>query len=117
MTEFVRLDEQPISTEIKMADGIFVKSMLIQRAGTFVPQHSHSYDHLSMLAVGAVAVWEDGEPAGTHYAPKGLTIRAGVKHTFRSLVDNTLIYCVHRIDRTGEVEIAEEHQIVSPPTE
>ncbi len=30
--------EQPISTEIKMADGVFIKTMVIAKAGTVIPQ-------------------------------------------------------------------------------
>ena len=43
-------EQQPYGVEIKMADGIFVKQMVLSRAGTMVPQHAHDYDHLSMLA-------------------------------------------------------------------
>ena len=38
-----RAAEQPISTEIHMADGVFVKTMVIHRTGDLVPQHAHTY--------------------------------------------------------------------------
>jgi quercetin dioxygenase-like cupin family protein len=111
MMDYEIAPEQPYGVEIKMADGIFVKQMAIPRAGTIIPQHSHKYDHLSMLARGSVRVWRDGADKGVFHAPTGITIPAGCKHTFRSLEDNTVLYCVHRIDRADEVEILEEHQI------
>lgn len=104
--------EQPFGVEIKMADGIFVKQMVIPRAGTMVPQHAHSYDHLSMLAVGAIRVWQDGALAGDFTAPAGIPITAGVKHLFLSLLDNTIVYCIHNISRADHVEIDAEHHIV-----
>lgn len=104
--------EQPYGVEIKMADGIFIKQMAIPKAGTIIPQHSHRYDHVSMLARGSVHVLRDGNDAGLFYAPTGITIPAGCKHTFRSLEDNTVVYCIHRIDRADEIEILEENRIV-----
>ena len=105
--------EQPYGVEIHFSDGIFIKQMHIPKAGTIVPQHAHEYDHLSMLAAGAVRVWAGGLSEKEYVAPIGIPIAAGVKHRFLSLVDNTVIYCIHNISRTGEVDIAEEHQIPS----
>lgn len=107
-----RAAQQPESVEIKIADGIFVKSMQVHSAGTFVPTHAHEHDHLSMLAVGRVRVWADGEAIGEFSAPAGIMIKAGVKHAFETLVDAVLIYCIHNIERAGEVEIAAEHVLV-----
>lgn len=114
--EWKLAEDQPYGVELKMADGVFIKQMAIPRAGTLIPQHSHKYDHTSMLAVGAIRVWQDGALRGDFTAPTGLTIKAGTKHTFLSLVDDTVVYCIHNIartgrsGRTGEVEIADEHQ-------
>ena len=107
----VRADEQPPVVEIKMADGIFIKQMAIAKAGTVIPQHSHVYDHTSMVAVGSVSVWCDGHHLGDYRAPTGILIPAHRKHLFVALEDGTVVYCIHRIDRTGEVEIAEEHHL------
>jgi quercetin dioxygenase-like cupin family protein len=104
--------EQPHGVEIHMADGIFIKQMIVPKAGTYVPQHSHTWDHVSMLAVGSIRVWKDGVLDGDYTAPTGIMIKAGVEHTFLALVDQTILYCVHNIGRTGEVEIIKEHQIV-----
>lgn len=108
----VRCAEQPPVIEIKMADGIFIKQMAIAKAGTFVPQHSHFYDHTSMVAAGSVRVWCDGKPLGDFRAPTGILIRAHKKHLMQALEDDTVIYCIHNISRTGELEVAEEHHVV-----
>ena len=105
--------EQPISTEIKMADGVFTKSMVVRKAGTVIPQHSHRWPHVSCLVRGSVRVMADGEHLGDFVAPCGITIAAGVKHLFQTLVDDVIVLCVHDIGTAdGEVEILEEHQIV-----
>ena len=103
--------EQPISSEIKMADGLFIKSMAVEKAGTVIPQHSHRYDHVSALTLGAVRVWENGLLSGEYEPPALLTIKAGVKHTFLTLRDATLILCIHNISRADVIEIEDEHQL------
>lgn len=102
---------QPFGVEIAIADEIFIKQMHVPFKDTLIPQHSHSYEHVSMLAAGRVDVWRDGSYWQAFIAPCAIVIAAGVKHTFRTLEDNTIIYCIHNITRTGEVEIAEEHQL------
>ena len=96
--------------EFALPDGIFIKQMLMEKVGTYVPQHSHSYEHASMLAYGAIRVWQNGELMGDFKAPIPINIPAETKHTFMSLEPNTVVYCIHRIDRTGKVDIHEEHQ-------
>lgn len=110
--KFVPAAEQPPVVEIRMADDIFVKQIVIGRAGSFVPQHAHTWDHLSMIAAGSVNVWSDGRFLGKYRAPTGIVIEANAKHLFVTLEDNTIIYCIHSISRSGEVDIAHEHQIV-----
>lgn len=110
--DFVRLDEQPVETDIKMADGIFAKQILVKKRGTVLPQHAHAWDHVSFISAGAVTVHVDGELLGTFGAPAGIVIKAGMKHLFVTIADDTVISCIHRIDRTGEIDVIEEHQIV-----
>lgn len=95
--------------EFTIQDDIFIKQMFMDRAGIYVPQHSHSYEHASMLASGSVRVWQDDVLIGDFKAPIPINIPARVKHRFMSLEPNTVVYCIHRIDRTGAVDIHEEH--------
>jgi quercetin dioxygenase-like cupin family protein len=104
--------EQPTGVEIHTADGVFIKQMVIAKRWTVVPQHEHAWDHTSMLALGAVALWRDGKFDRTYDAPTGIFIEAGVKHTFQSLVDNTIIFCVHNLHGEHAVKILEEHQLI-----
>lgn len=106
------VDEQPISTDIKMADGVFMKTMRVQKAGTLIPQHSHVFPHISNLVRGRMRVFADGKDMGVYEAPIGILIGAHIKHTFETLVDDTIVLCVHDIGTAEGVEIAEEHQIV-----
>lgn len=105
MIEHVELPE----VEFSIQDGIFIKQMFMDKAGIMVPQHSHSYSHSSMLATGSVRVWRDGEIIGDFKAPIPIEIPAKCKHMFMSLEPNTVVYCIHRTDRTGEVDIHENH--------
>lgn len=103
--------EQPIDVAFALEDGVFVKQMLLPEAGSLVPQHSHAYDHTSMLAVGSVRVWCDEKLLGDFKAPRPITIKARCKHTFLTLEPGTLIYCIHNVARTGEVEVLAQHEI------
>lgn len=98
--------------EFSIVDNIFIKQMHLKDAGMFVPQHSHKYDHTSMLAVGSVRVWCDGALVGEFNAPKPIEIKAGTKHTFMSLEPNTIVYCIHNT-RDHDLEIDSEHTHVS----
>lgn len=111
VASFIRAPEQPVETDITCADGIFVKTIRVRAAGTMLPQHAHTWDHVSLISAGAVAVWADGVFVRNLHAPAAMTIKAGVKHAFKVLLADTVISCIHRIDRTGEIDVAEEHQL------
>ncbi len=100
----------PEGIEIYTADGIFIKQMVLEYVGQVVPQHSHVYEHLSMLAVGKVRLWKDDVLVGDFTAPTGITIAAHCKHTFLSL-QPSIIYCIHNVARTGEVSVESEHRL------
>ncbi len=105
-------DEQPHTVAHHTADGIYIMEIVVPKAHSLIPQHSHVYDHTTMLVKGKIKVWEDGKFIGDKIAPTGIFIKAGVKHSFLTLEDDTILYCIHNVTRTGEVEIKEEHQIV-----
>jgi len=103
--------EQPEDWEFAGADGVFIKQMSLPKKGMVVPQHAHTYDHYTMLATGSLKVIKDGVEMGVFYAPKPIFIAAKAKHLLIAMVDDTLAYCIHNISETGEVEIAEFHEI------
>jgi quercetin dioxygenase-like cupin family protein len=79
--------------------------------GTYIPQHSHSYEHLSVVAAGSVRVWRDEVLLGDYTAPAGIVIAAEAKHMFLALEPNTAVLCVHRVDDDGEPVIHAEHHL------
>jgi quercetin dioxygenase-like cupin family protein len=105
-------ERQPDTTDLRMADGVFCKTMRIHKAGDLVPQHSHAFAHVSVIVRGRVKVWKDGHQLGDFFAPWGIMIEARTKHLFQALEDDTIILCVHDIGQAENVEIVEEHQIV-----
>lgn len=98
---------QPPDIQWTTVDNVFIKPMIMAKAGMFVPQHAHVYEHASLLAKGRVRVYEDGQLTGEHSAPSLLVIKAGVKHTFESLDDDTMVVCIHNTMRKEIVEILE----------
>lgn len=102
------LDEQPLSTDIRMCEGLFVRHCVFE-AGSYIPQHSHEWEHLSVIAAGSVRVWTNDTLIGDFTAPAGIVIKAGVQHLFLAL-ERAAVLCVHRVDGNGEpVTIDEPH--------
>lgn len=96
------LAEPESEVDIKIVAGLFVRST-IMRADTYVRQHRHAHDHLSIVADGKVRIWQDGKLIGDFRAPHGVLIRAGVSHHFLAIERSTVL-CIHRIDSDGEPE-------------
>lgn len=103
--------EQPIESDLSITEGLFVKSYRVPLKGSLLPQHSHAHPHVTVIAAGGVTIWQDGQLLGDRYAPASLVIPAGVKHTFCTLAENTVLLCIHRVGPDGEPEILEEHQL------
>ena len=108
---FEPLDAQPEVFDIQHVDGVYVRAVTLKK-GFYLPQHTHAYDHLTVVAHGAVRGWQDGELLGDFKGPCTVVIKAHTKHLFLALEENTVFLCVHNTSRTGEVEVEEEHQIV-----
>ncbi len=102
---------QPIVHEFS-ADGIWTAHITVADAGTVLPQHSHSFDHLTLLAAGSVRVSRADTDPIEYSAPAGILIPAGVKHLFETLTPDVVLACIHNTARTGRVQVADEHQIV-----
>jgi quercetin dioxygenase-like cupin family protein len=79
------------------SDGVYAKQMTLP-ANHYAVKHSHSYDHLSILAQGLVSVNVDGEV--TEYrAPACISIKAGTKHMIVAHEDSVW-FCIHATDQT-----------------
>ena len=103
--------EQPHTVEHVTAAGVYIRQIVVKKKDSLIPQHAHAYDHTTLLVKGSVRVWEDRVYKGERIAPCGIYIRAGVKHGFRTLEDDTILYCIHNAARLGHVEVSGEHQL------
>jgi hypothetical protein len=83
----------------------------VAHAGTVIPTHAHTYDHITLLSVGRMSVWADEEPLGEFVGPVGILIRARAKHRMLTLTDGVVFACVHALHGTDDVEIHEEHHL------
>lgn len=106
-----RLDEQPHDVNIYADDDLFCKLMGPLKAGTYLPQHAHEYDHVTLLLVGSVDIQVNDGPLVRHHAPKAIPIRAGTKHLFKALVDGTMVACVHNLHGKGYPAVRDEHKL------
>ena len=82
--------------------GVYAKETFIP-ADKWLVQHTHKFDHLSVLAQGSIELIVDGTVSVVH-APTCLTIQANKHHGVRSLTD-VVWYCIHATDCADEDEI------------
>lgn len=106
-TTFVEIEQQPSETDVRLLAGTFVKEIRVAKAGTALPQHAHTFAHVSVIVRGAVRLYENKQHVGDYRAPSGILIRAHSKHLFVTLADDTVILCVH----DGDADVADEHII------
>lgn len=112
------LIEQAIQVELTAGavDGIYIRQIMIPKADSVVPQHSHAWDHITCLARGSVFVWKDGALDKQYRAPALITIKAGVKHLFLTCEDETLLLCIHNLHDEAAVKVLEEHNLFEADT-
>jgi mannose-6-phosphate isomerase-like protein (cupin superfamily) len=84
------------------SSGVYAKETQIP-AGKWLIQHSHKYDHLSVLAQGTIELVVDGVST-VMSAPNCLTVAAGKHHGVRAVTD-VVWYCIHATNCTDESEV------------
>lgn len=94
--------------EYTSEDGVFLKGMIMDKAGTLVSQHSHEYGHTTLIARGSVSIWKNDVYIGDFKAPAFIYIEPKAFHKFMSLEDNTHAYCVHNVGKGGKVDVYEK---------
>lgn len=109
MTVTIR-PEELYGVEIYTVDNVYLRQIKVPLPA-MLPQHSHHYEHLTMLVKGSVNLW-DGIRLQRYDAPAGITIKAGIKHSFITLVPDVELWCIHNIMRKEIVEVLEEHHFV-----
>ena len=106
-------ENQPTS-ELVLYAGIYCKMWAVRNRGTLLPQHAHTWSHISMIVQGEVRVWRDDELLGDYKAPAMIKIRAYALHKFLTLSDDVTIACLHNADHAdpdGEPSIAKRHDL------
>lgn len=68
--------------------------------GSFVLQHKHTYDHLSILAKGKVRVLFEHDVVKEYTAPACINIVKDVEHSILAL-ENSTWFCIHATDETN----------------
>ena len=93
-----------MNTTHHFSEGLYAKETHIP-ANSWLVQHAHSYDHLSILVKGSVELTVNGETSVIH-APACINICANTHHGVKSLTD-VVWYCVHATNCTDIDEIDE----------
>ena len=70
--------------------------MHFEKAGDIEHGHTHSFDHLTLLANGKLKIVVDGKES-TFVAPQMIYIKAEKMHELTALEDNTVAYCIHAV--------------------
>lgn len=92
-----------------IVDNVFVKMIPLTCVGDKVNGHAHAFDHITLLSVGKVLMRHDnGENVYT--APHLIITPKGITHEFISLVDFSLLSCIHAIrDGDGVDDVAPQN--------
>jgi len=97
--------------EVTTADGVWIKQYVFPLAGMIAPQHAHAWSHTTMLAKGAIYVWRDGVLDRRYDAPCAIYIPAGVKHTFQTIKNDTMVFCIHNALHPEVAAVLEKHEL------
>ena len=98
-------------SEWYIGDDMFVKQMRLPYDGAEVAQHSHEYEHVTMLAWGIVDLWCDGKGPTRHWAPCPITIPAGTMHRFKASGGPALLFCIHNLHGLDYPEVRAENPL------
>lgn len=103
--------------QIGCVANLFSRMMHFSKAGDLEMGHTHSFDHLTLLAAGSLKVTVDGVET-IFKAPHMIYIHKDKRHELVALEDNTIAYCIHALrDRNGVDDILDPAMIpagVSP---
>ena len=110
-----RAPNQPETVSVSIYAGIYYKVWRVPDADTLVPQHAHSFPHLTALLQGRVRVLRDGDSETSEYcAPATIRIPAHVMHSFLTLTPGVVLACIHAADHLeadDEPAVAAEHHL------
>lgn len=75
---------------------LFSRMMVFKDVGDTEIGHTHQFDHLTLLASGALRVTVDGQTTN-FVAPHMIYIRADKVHELVAIQPNTVAYCIHAL--------------------
>lgn len=107
--EFVAIQDQPVQF-VDEVGGLYFRAIELVEVGHTVPQHSHTYDHVTLIASGAARVWVDGAYLGEFKGFHALKVEALKKHVFQATEPHTRLVCVHQLNG-AEYRIHEETRL------
>lgn len=99
------MQEVPDGPEVAIGcvSNMWSKMMDFKKAGHTEYGHTHTFDHMTLLARGSLQVTVDGV-ASNFSAPHMIFIKAGKFHELTALEDDTLAYCIHALrDSNGDI--------------
>ena len=94
------MNSDPI-THIGACHNIFIRQMHFVNKGDHEVQHTHAFDHITLLARGSLTVECNGKQT-TFSAPHMIYIKAEYAHGMTALEDNTLAYCIHSMTKSDK---------------
>jgi quercetin dioxygenase-like cupin family protein len=88
------------TVQIGCVANLWSKMMVFEKVGDREVGHTHLFDHLTLLAAGALDVEVDGVKTN-FVAPQMIYIKAGKVHELTATAPNTVAYCIHAL-RSGD---------------
>ena len=87
-----------------LVSNLWSRQMNFVNAGDIEYGHKHHFDHLTLLATGALRVNVEGQTTD-YKAPFMIFISKDKHHELTALEDNTVAYCIHalRDKNTGDI--------------
>ena len=89
-----------IEVKLGCVSNLYSRMMHFKNVGDTENTHTHSFDHLTLLAHGSVKCVVNGKET-IFKAPHMIFIKKDDEHEFTALEDNTVAYCIHAM-RIGE---------------
>ena len=109
-----RAPNQPETISVSIYAGIYMKVYRVPDADTLLPQHAHSFPHLTALLQGRVRVSREGDDEiSEHCAPATIRIPAHIMHSFLTLTPGVVLACIHNADHleADEPAVATRHDL------
>lgn len=91
--KFEQLPNQPVEM-IEGELGFCTRTTTLEKAGTYIPQHSHPDDHATLVCNGEARAWVDGKWIGDFVPGQLVPVKAGREHVFQALKDMTRLACI-----------------------